>query len=211
MSLWEEKEFRTIVGQAWRPGGLALTRQSLDWIAGHLSLRTGLAIDLGCGACATLNLLAEQGFTAIGIDLCTPQQFFPNTYPLKANLLFPPLKPQCADLVLLECVLSLQKDPIRALQTAFFLLKKNGVLLVSDLTIKKSSITPPPNSCLSGARAPQVWSSLIQEAGFLLHLVADHSHALAELMAKLIWYGQSTFCSLSSFRNAGYGVWIAQR
>ena len=118
-ALWEQPDFRAVAGDAWRPGGLALTRRSLDWCAAHgLLPPTALAVDMGCGAGATLQLLAARGLRAVGVDR---EPAPPGAavgagagFRIRADVAHPPLAAGCADIVLLECVLSLLPEPLAA-------------------------------------------------------------------------------------------------
>ena len=68
-ALWERPDFRRAAGDAWRPGGVALTGRALDKCAASGWLPPGgLVLDLGCGAGATLRMLAGRGYRALGLD-----------------------------------------------------------------------------------------------------------------------------------------------
>ena len=231
MALWQEPIFREIAGQTLRPGGLDLTTRALEWLKtkGYLP-NWGLAIDLGAGRGASLNLLADFGFMALGLDLgLDPDLDRPKladtAYLLKANLLQPPLKNGLANLVLLECVLSILEEPRAGLKIAASLLQDGGICLISDLTSDLGQDVSSPNismstkapikgkrSCMDGARSAASWLALFQEAGFQLLYSADQSQALRELSAKLIWYGGACkgLCELST-KGLGYRLWLVQK
>ena len=236
MALWQEPIFRQIAGQTLRPGGLDLTTRALEWLKtkGYLP-NLGLAIDLGAGRGASLNLLADFGFMALGLDLLGDPgldldlkegpKLADTAYLLKANLLQPPLKRGLANLVLLECVLSILEEPRAGLKIAASLLQDGGICLISDLTSDLGQDVSSPNismstkapikgkrSCMDGARSAASWLALFQEAGFQLLYSADQSQALRELSAKLIWYGGACkgLCELST-KGLGYRLWLVQK
>ena len=74
-ALWERPDFRRAAGDAWRPGGVELTGRALDACASlGLLAQGGTVLDLGSGAGATLRLLAQRGYRAVGLDKhgCSP-------------------------------------------------------------------------------------------------------------------------------------------
>ena len=77
-------------------------------------------------------------------------------------------------------------------------------------------------SCMEGARPAALWERYLQQAGFQIATYEDHSRALVELAARMVWYGEtgsggkglSGGCSCSASgggRKYGYGLWIAQK
>lgn len=230
-ALWEHPSFRAVAGETWRPGGLALTRRALDWCEARSLLVPGeLVVDCGCGAGASLALLAQRGYHALGLDQrpdlpgadCAS---FAHPCFVRANLTSLPLRDACAGLLLFECVLSLVDAPQLALAEAWRVLRPGGVCLLADLTLRagfartiKPSGAASFSSCLDGARPEVGWQELLQEAGLQLLAQENHDHALAELAAKLLWYGQSDCLCSSGLgglagprRRFGYGLWLAQR
>ena len=124
-------------------------------------------------------------------------------------------------------------DPLAALRDCHRALRPGGALLLSDL-FRRADMTEGEGgpaarlacregtSCLDGARPRAEWDGLLARAGFLLHCFEDHSPALADLAARLVWYGAGaaphwlrggcTCGGVSSGRGAfGYGLWIAQK
>lgn len=236
-ALWERPDFRRAAGDAWRPGGVALTCRALDKCATSGWLRPGgLVLDMGSGAGATLRLLAERGYSAVGLDKHAGAEPLAggdlgmNCALVRADLARPPLAAACADCVLCECVLSLLADPFAALQAAFGALRPGGVLVVSDLMLRQGYAAAPAtpglgavgSSCLAGARAEAEWRGLMEAAGFTLAYFEDNSRALVELAARMVWYGdadtgQGKGCACGGatpgkgLRAYGYGLWIARK
>ena len=98
---------------------------------------------------------------------------------------------------------------------------------------------PCGTSCMDGARTASLWDAYLREAGFCVVRYEDHSRALVELAARMLWYGEvepgcvqdsapaspgtsgtsgtpgtpgGCTCSFSgNGRKFGYGLWIAQK
>ena len=221
-ALWRDPNFRAIAGAAWRPGGTALTEEALSWLrSAGLIVPNGLALDMGCGSGASLVLLASYGFSALGFDRSYKPDALP-TLPKRAQRVCAdvralPLRENCADLILCECVLSLLPDPLESLTTFARRLRTRGVCVVSDLTCEQKGGSS--GGCLSGARPRFEWQTIISRAGFRLLYAQDATYALRDLAARLVWYGGTspdhcaTSCTLRHFlsRKFGYMLWIAQR
>ena len=236
-ALWERPDFRRAAGDAWRPGGVALTNRALDWCAASGWLpQGGLVLDLGSGAGATLRLLAERGYRAVGLDKHAGaaglecDNLADACCLVCADLAQPPLAAACVDCVLCECVLSLLADPLAALKATCAALRPGGVLVVSDLMLRQGYAPAPADSglgyvgssCLAGARAQADWRDLMEAAGFTLVHFEDNSRALVELAARMVWYGEDSTgqgkncaCGGSApgkaWRAFGYGLWIARK
>ena len=240
-ALWERSDFRRAAGDAWRPGGVALTCRALDKCAANGWLpQGGLVLDLGSGAGATLRLLAERGYRAVGLDKHAGagagaadvecDNLADACSLVRADLERPPLAAACVDCVLCECVLSLLADPLAALKAAYTALRPGGLLVVSDLMLRQCYAPASADSdrggigssCLAGARAETDWRGLMTTAGFTLMHFEDNSRALVELAARMVWYGDATTGSAKgcacggnapgkSLRAYGYGLWIARK
>lgn len=236
-ALWERPDFRRAAGDAWRPGGVVLTCRALDRCAASGWLRPGgLVLDMGSGAGATLRLLAERGYSAVGLDKHAGAEPLAGedsgiTCALVcADLARPPLAGSCVDGVLCECVLSLLTAPLATLKAAFAALRSGGVLVVSDLMLRQgyaqtsadSSLGGVGSSCLAGARDEAGWRGLMEAAGFTIVHFEDNSRALVELAARMVWYGDATTgqgrgCACEghtpgrALRAFGYGLWIARK
>lgn len=72
-------------------------------------------------------------------------------------------------------------------------------------------------SCSAGARPASVWQEMFVAAGLRAEICEDHSRTLAELAARLVWYGaapaDSCACNGSgpAAGSLGYNLWIAQK
>ena len=236
-ALWERPDFRRAAGDAWRPGGVELTRRALAWCASAgLLAPGGLVLDLGSGAGATLRLLTQMGYRAVGLDKhvgatgLKSDNLADTCCLVCADLADPPLAAACVDCVLCECVLSLLADPLALLKAVFTALRPGGLLVVSDLMLRQgyapasadSGLGGIGSSCLAGARAETDWRGLMTTAGFTLMHFEDNSRALVELAARMVWYGDATTGSAKgcacggnapgkSLRAYGYGLWIARK
>ena len=126
-----------------------------------------------------------------------------------------PLADACVQGLVCECVLSLLADPVQVLRGFLRVLRPGGVLLFSDLTRRDeeaplaSGIARTPGlsaasaspgaygahdvygkSCMDGARSASLWDAYLCKAGFRLVHYEDHSRALVELAARMLWYGE---------------------
>ncbi len=156
-ALWERPDFRRAAGDAWRPGGVELTRRALAWCASAgLLAPGGLVLDLGSGAGATLHLLTQMGYRAVGLDkhaeagLPVDAASSADVRIVQADLERPPLTADSCDCIVCECVLSLLHNPLAALRAACRALRPGGVMVVSDLMLRPGYERPGSTGC-SGA------------------------------------------------------------
>lgn len=159
-ALWERPDFRRAAGDAWRPGGVELTRRALAWCAsGGLLAPGGLVLDLGSGAGATLRLLTQMGYRAVGLDKYAEAGFSSGGSPsvnaphsddcriVRADLERPPLAADSCDCIVCECVLSLLRNPLAALRAACRALRPGGVMVISDLMLRPGYERPVSSGC----------------------------------------------------------------
>lgn len=93
----------------------------------------------------------------------------------------------------------------------------------ATLTAAKTTATGPatatgagavefsPDLCARGAVSVGEWRALLEAAGLTLVLLEDHSRALRELAAKLVWQGQSLVALSGLWHNAGIAAEAACR
>ncbi|MDR2573049.1 MAG: class I SAM-dependent methyltransferase [Desulfovibrio sp.] len=245
MNLWQREDLRRATGETLRPGGFELTRRGLA-LCGQLCglKRHARVLDIGCGAGATLRLLEKEGYLAFGLDKSPPLSRT-NGLVVRADLMRPPFAAATMDAVVSECVLSLMPFPLAALEEWSRVLRPGGALLLTEFYIRNSATartcsaasnspvshvqnffedapytaSPQNGSCLDGARPAAEWNVLLEQSGFFLHTFEDHSTGLAELAARIVWYGRSDLPGAFSLPPSaggcrtryGYGLWIAQK
>lgn len=226
-SLYEDPLFRQAAGPTLRPGGLELTREALALCAWPHGAPVA---EVGCGAGATLKLLAELGYRACGFDLsrdlAAEAEAYSGCSVKLADAADLPLPDASVSGVVCECLLSLLPDPESALAEFARILSTGGGLLLADVSKRpeKISRTAAPlgngskRSCLEGAVFPEENVRRLEAQGFEVKEVLDRTEALTALAMRLIWEG----CSLSELGNwlgfscdgssrgqFGYTQWIA--
>lgn len=204
---YDNSPLRQVTGDALRPGGTDLTRRGIELCAFRAGARL---LDLGCGAGASLSLLRELKFSPLGMDLSLSLLKESCGYApvCRADMAFLPFRASCLDGILSECVLSLADDPRAVLDECHRTLVPGGRLLLSDLVQREHVPHSPgiamgtggaspfsPIPCVRGALPVSELASLIQERGFIILHIEDHSRLLKELAAQIIWQ----FGSLAAF------------
>lgn len=244
-ALYQSPIFQELTGGAWHPAGLDLTRHALELarLAPHARV-----LDVGCGAGASLNEMRKQGLAAFGIDMqcAVPKELKP--FFIQASGTNLPLKNAAFHAVTCECVLSILG--FGALNEFFRVLAPNGLLLLSDLFqlldgdgasgvdgasgllgasgisgTRGAAVHSAENavSCVQGAVSRAEWENALTRAGFRILYFEDHTRALKELSAQLLWRGENcaaflqgvhgagNSCTCAPRRRYGYGLWIAQK
>ncbi|HNT05667.1 MAG TPA: methyltransferase domain-containing protein, partial [Anaerolineae bacterium] len=125
-----------------RPGGLELTERALR--ASRLSAGSRV-LDVGCGAGASLALLAQWNLVGVGVDVMplVGQPGIAGGVPrlVQAGGQRLPLRERSFDAVLAECSLSLM--PVREALAEFArVLRPGGRLLLSDLYLRRPEQAP---------------------------------------------------------------------
>lgn len=186
--LWSHPFVRLLVGDTFRPGGLALTTTMLD----RLALPAGTTVlDVGSGAGATLRLLRQRGLNGVGVDHSA-------TLAAEASAQAPvvvgdaerlPFATACFDAVLVECVLSALPDKPAGLDAFGRVLRPGGRLALTDMT--QDGPLPEPLSslvawiaCTTGALPADGYPRLLADHGFTVEHVEDRSDDLRALVAK---------------------------
>jgi SAM-dependent methyltransferase len=177
-------------------------------------------LDLGCGLGETLALLLEFGYQACGLE---PEENFAAEAAARPELSgrivlgrAQALPFAAASLAALfcECVFSLLPDQEKAAALAEMrrILRPGGWLVLSDLYLRLGAPPPredlrteAPRSCLEGAVSLAALENFLIRAGFSPVLVEDHSRALAELAARLIFAGCFPTAPVFGCRGGGVG------
>lgn len=208
------EKLRAVIGDAIRPGGLALTERAADFCA--FPENAGI-VDIGCGFGATLKHLRDRhGFRVCGIDISARILSENREQPvIQAVADRLPIGAGVFDGIFCECVLSLLSMPENALCEFHRVLQPGGYLVLSDIYLRNPGQTrslenhndnrseksldhatanahfclPSDNlsSCLSGAAAKSVRITQVKNMGFELLLWEDHSGYLKELAARIVW------------------------
>jgi SAM-dependent methyltransferase len=225
---FEREDFRDVVGQTLRPGGIMLTSQALD----HCVLPLGaLVADIGCGRGASLALLAERGFKPVGLDpsprlLAEAREPGSGTVLIQATSEAIPFRQGTFSAVLCECVLTITRNPRAALTEMHRILSPGGLLVLTDLYLREpvdplapwdaarsSAEASKAAGCASGAVPRTEVEQRLQDTGFTVRVFEDHSRLLAELAGRLVFAGLDRAelgLGCSSAGRPGYYLCIAQ-
>lgn len=192
--LYENPKLRAMGGGLIRPGGLELTQRALA--ASGLPPGARL-LDIGCGTGAALRYLGECGFRTVGIDPSLPllaegRAKNPGLSLTGAAGTMLPFCDRCLDAVLAECSLSVMDDAKKALKECFRVLDRGGLLLAHDVYLRNPCAADglrglELKSCLTGAVSREEWLERFTSCGFEVLLWEDHSRALKEFAARLIF------------------------
>lgn len=178
-----------------RPGGLELTQKAVALS----SLCPGsLVLDIGCGTGGALDYLTGKcALRAFGIDLSS--MLLALGHEKNSGLLLArasgadlPLADASVDAVLAECSLSVMENVEKVLCECSRVLKQEGFLLVQDVYARSLNggaglSQLPVRCCLTGAVSRQEWAERLERSGFVVFFWEDHSLALKEFAARLIF------------------------
>jgi len=191
--LYEQAAVRQVAGNVLRPGGLTLTRRALTVAALPSGART---LDVGCGVGTTVSLCrSDFALNAFGLDLSAillaeGRAQDPPRPLLQATALQLPFADGAFEAVLAECSLSLMTDWNQALSDVARVLRPGGLCIVSDVYAAPRDGTPvtaPLQCCLAGARSRDEIEAQFTTHGFTLWRWEDHTPALKQFAARLIW------------------------
>ncbi len=183
-----------------RPGGMALTERALSLCAFPPGSRL---LDVGCGTGTAVEHLIQQfGFFTAGVDPSLPMiargRARNSLLPLAraAGESLPFLDAQW-DGVLAECSLSLSRNPPIFLRECFRVLRGGGRLILNDVYVRNAEAIPELRAlsmdcCLTGALSIEELTVELKDCGFVISAWEDHSVALKQFAAQLIFSQGST-------------------
>lgn len=206
--LYDNTPLREITGNALRPGGLELTRQGLELCSFAVGSRL---LDLGCGPGATLELLRDAGYAAVGLDRSRKLlREGPSGAPrVQGDFSSLPFAESCLDGVLCECALSLAEDPASTLRECARVMKDKGRIMLSDIVLRAPAIEEDRGAgasafcCSSWRLSLPSLLTLLREQGFDPLSATEHSALLAKLAAQIVWRFGSLDCFAASRRAKG--------
>ena len=187
---------RLLLGDVLHPGGLELT--------GYLGTVVGLkaedrVLDIACGRGASAVYLARRfGCHVTGLDYGQDNMLAAREYALNEDIshltVFKegdaerlPFEDCTFDVVISECSFCTFPDKERAAQEMARVLNRHGRMGMTDVTVSK----PLPEdvqsllawvACLAGAGSPDLYLSILREAGFTDFIVEDKREALLEMV-----------------------------
>lgn len=198
-----------------RPGGLAMTERAVALSSLGPGSRM-LDMGCGTGATLRY-LVDRCGFRAVGIDpslillnegrgggknlpaapvrgghLPHPASRIQNPAVARARGEHLPFADACLDGILAECSLSVADNVSGVLGECRRILKVKGLLIIHDVYARNpdgvSAVGDLPlECCLTGAVSRDEWRARLDANGFELRLWEDHSKALKEFAARLIF------------------------
>lgn len=191
--LHETETFREAAGDALRPGGIGATARALDlcgWPKGSE------VADVGCGLGATLRLLRERGYRALGFDqsaaMAAEAAARSGCGVRVATAERLPLTDGALDGLVCECLLSLLPDHDAVLREFFRVLRPGGGLLLASVVDRRGDDM----------------DRRLDAAGFVVRHTVVLDHEVAALAAQLVWRGCGRD-ELPEPAGAGYRQWIA--
>jgi arsenite methyltransferase len=195
---------RAATGETARPGGLCLTRRALDFCAFTPGSRV---LDIGCGSGATVRLMIEEyGLDASGIDpspvmISLGVSGCPSLPISPGDAMVPPRRDAELDGAIMECALSITRDPSKVLREIHRILRPGGRLILTDMYLLDETTGPGCSEsaaavlCLKNASSRPAIEQMLATAGLRMLLWEDHLPHLKQLGAEIIM----KFGSLSRF------------
>ncbi len=188
-----------------RPGGLELTRRGLELCSFPAQ---SVIADIGCGAGASARFMRDMGHFAVGLDPSTLGGSAPMVRARAENI---PFAPSSLHGIVCECVLCLLENTKQILNNFASACRPGGRLLLSDVYIKTEN--SGISSAMPGLVTRSSLESAMRGAGWEMEHFEDHSRALREFAAQMLWHCSDAADVYRSvpWRECGYGLWVARK
>lgn len=186
-----------LLGQAYHPGGLALTRR----LAGHLSLRPGREVlDVASGPGATAKLLATEHHVRVtGVDLSTANVDRATREAAGVEgIRFQvgdaerlPLPDASVDAVVCECAFCTFPDKPTAAAEFVRVLRPGGRVGITDVTVEPDRLPASLTglaarvACIADARPAPAYEALLRDAGLRVLITERHDQAMARMIDQI--------------------------
>lgn len=204
--------------EGFRPGGFRITDAAIGVFAAAPEAKI---LDIGCGEGATVGYLLKKGYSAYGVDADgaaiekarRARSDIADRFRLTASDALP-FEDGFFDFVLLECSFSLLESPGETLKEVRRVLKRGGMLAVSDLYAKKTERTIRDNTQLRHFFSEQRLKRMVTEAGFEVALFEDYSDALVQMIGQMLFDGEREAfrecfgLTLTELRDIGSGYFL---
>ena len=191
-ALYLSQPVREGLGSCLRPGGLSLTERMVELLQPS---RDSLILDAGCGPGGSLTLLRQRGWRrTVGCDLhagLLAEARQAGLPVVRADIGRLPLTGSSIDVLLCECAWNLT-DRAGVLAEFARLVKSGGRLAITDIFARPFGLVKgaqgwPLPSCFAGATDLPTVRSLVEEAGFIIEHLEDHSRLLRQTAAEFVF------------------------
>jgi|WetSurMetagenome_2_1015567.scaffolds.fasta_scaffold289264_2 arsenite methyltransferase len=193
-NLYEHPTLLEVTGATIRPGGLELTRHAMT----YCRLPPGATVvDVGCGTGATVQCLRREfSLNAFGVDRSGRwvDRRDPWAPLVQGDAACLPFRDGSVAAVTCECVLSLLPDRDAAWREFRRVLSNQGLAVVADIYVREEKnsmlggqMVGSVASCIEGTESREVFESRLRCNGFALLTWEDHSRALKQLAAELVF------------------------
>ena len=180
-TLYESDAIRYLLGDAMRPGGLALTREILE----AASITQGAKVlDVACGSCDSRDAVEALGATFYGIDLGLRNlERAPDARIAMAEAERLPFDDAVFDAVLVQCAFCTFPDKTAAAAEFARVLEPGGHLLMADVTLDCDTLPPELSSvftaaaCLADARPLSSYKAYAAASGLQVDRSEDRPDA----------------------------------
>lgn len=184
VATYEDQALWGAMGDTLRPAGLWLTGRAVEICGFAPGARL---LDVGCGLGATTAFLNGKGYRVTGVEpsallLDEARRRCPGLDLLPGSAEALPFADATFDGVFMECVLSLVGERAAALSEAARVLRPGGRLVVSDVYARDHGLVLIPPACVENA---------FRAHGYELESWEDHTDALIQLVAKMVFAGIS--------------------